>query len=122
MREIKNRDKLTREDLIISFLKSENSALENNNNTEDDDTYDGKIIGKMRDIRMRFSRLGNTVTNNNRKKITKEFYKIEIKKNLSDKEKKKIYDHLVELVKTLNEKEEYKYHDRDDLDYYGIRD
>ena len=122
MREIKNRDKLTREDLIISFLKSENSASENNYNNEDDDTYDGKIIGKIRDIRMRFSRLENTVTNNNRKKITKEFYKIEKKKNLSDKEKKKICDHLVELLKTLNEKEEYKYHDRDDLDYYGIRD
>ena len=27
----------------------------------------------------------------------------------------------MELVNTLNKKEEYKY-DRDDLDYYGIRD
>ena len=27
------------------------------------------------------------------------------------------------MVKTLHKKEEYKkYHDRDDLDYYGIRD
>ena len=44
---------------------------------------------------MIFSRLGNTVTNNDRKKITKELYEIEKKKNLSDKEKEKIYDHLV---------------------------
>ena len=44
------------------------------------------------------------------------------KENLSDKEKEKIYDDLVELVNTLNKKEEYKYHDRDDLDYYGIGD
>ena len=71
---------------------------------------------------MIFSRLGNTVTNKDRKKITKELHEIEKKKNLSDKEKEKIYDHLVELVNTLNKKEEYKYHDRDDLDYYGIRD
>ena len=42
--------------------------------------------------------------------------------NLSDNEKEKNYDNLVKLVKTLNKKEEYKYHDRDDLDYYGIRD
>ena len=35
------------------------------------------------------------------------------KENLSDKEKEKIYDDLVELVNTLNEKEQYKYHDRD---------
>ena len=44
------------------------------------------------------------------------------KENLSDKEKEKIYDDLVELVNTLNKKETYKYRDRDDLDYYGIRD
>ena len=130
MRRIKNRDKLTKEGLIISLLKSESSDAERNymkhfnNNTDDDDddTYDGKIRGKISDIRMIFSRLGNTVTNKDRKKITKELHEIEKKKNLSDKEKEKIYDHLVELVNTLNEKEEYKYHDHDDLDYYGIRD
>ena len=37
-------------------------------------------------------------------------------------EKEKIYDYLVELVNTLNKKETYKYHDRDDLDCYGIRE
>ena len=113
-------------DLISSLLKSESSALENSFNNsddnDDDDTYDGKIRGKISDIRMIFSRLGDVITNKDRKKITKELYEIEKKKNLSDKEKEKIYDHLVELVNTLNEKEEYKYHDRDDLDYYGIGD
>ena len=44
------------------------------------------------------------------------------KENLSGKEKEKIYDDLVKLVETLNKKEEYKYHDRDDLHCYGIRD
>ena len=47
LRRIKNRDKLTKEGLIISLLKSESSNAERNymkhfNNT-DDDTYDGKI-------------------------------------------------------------------------------
>ena len=133
MRRIKNRDKLTKEGLIISLLKSESSDAElnhikhfNNNNTDDDDddddTYDGKIRGKISDIRMILSRLGNIVTKNDRKKIKKELYEIEKKENLSDKEKEKIYDDLVELVKTLDKKEKYKYHDRDDLDYHGIRD
>ena len=52
----------------------------------------------------------------------KKLYEIENKKNLSDKEKEKNYDNLVELVNTLNKKEKYKYHDHDDLDYHGIRD
>ena len=36
--------------------------------------------------------------------------------------KKEIHDHLVELVNTLNKKETCQYHERDDLDYYRIRD
>ena len=62
MRRIKNRDKLKKEGLIISILKSESSNAEhnylkafnnntnddNNNNTNDNNnnTYDGKIISK----------------------------------------------------------------------------
>ena len=55
---------------------------------------------------MILSRLANIVTNSDRKKIWKELYKIEKKKNLSDKKKEEIYDHLVKLGKTLNKKEE----------------
>ena len=93
-----------------------------NNNTDDDDTYNDKIRGKKSDINMILSRLGNIVTNKYRKKIKRELYEMEKKKNLSNREKKEIHDHLVELVNTLNKKETYQYHDRDDLDYYGIRD
>ena len=75
-----------------------------NNNTDDDDTYDDKIRVKISDVNMIFSRLGNVVTNKDRKKIKRELYEIEKKKNLSDKEKEKIYDDLVEIVKTLNKK------------------
>ena len=128
LRRIKNRDKLTKEGLIISLLKSESSDAERNymkhfnNNTDDDDIYDGKVRGKISDIRMMLSRLGNAVTDNDRKKIKRELYEIEKKENLSDKGKEEIYDNLVKIVKTLDEKEAYQYHDRDDLDYYGIRD
>ena len=44
------------------------------------------------------------------------------KQNLSDNEKEKIYDHLVKLVNTFDKKEEYKHSDRDDLDYFGIKE
>ena len=43
-----------------------------NDNTNDDDTYDDKIRGKISGIRMILSRLGNIVTNKDRKEITKE--------------------------------------------------
>ena len=120
-----------KEDLVLTLLKSESSDAERNyikhfnNNTDDEDTYDdtfdGKIRDKINDTRMILSRLGNIVDRNDRKNIKKELYEIEKKKNPSNKKKEKNYDRLVELVNTLNEKEEYKYHDRDDLDYYGIR-
>ena len=131
LRAIKNRSKLKKEGLITSVLKSEISNDERNcmkyfntnasNNTYDD-TYDGKIREKISDIRAVLSRLGNIVTKNDREKIKKELYEIENKKNLSDEEKEKIYYNLVELVNKLNKKEKYRYHDRDDLDYHGIRD
>ena len=135
MRRIKNKDKLSKECLIISLLKSESNNVERNymkhfnNNTNDvnnanDDTYDGKIRDKRSDIRMILSilsRLGNTVTYNDRKKIKNALYEKEKKENLSDKEKEKNFDNFVELVNNLNKKGKYKNHDRDDLDYYGIR-
>ena len=127
LRRIKNSDNLTKEDLIISLLKSRSSPAEciymkhfNNNNTNDN-TYDDKIRGKISDIRMMLSRLGNIVTKNYRKEIKKELDEIEKKENLSDKEKEENYDYLVNLRNTLNNKEKYQYHDRDDLDYYGIQ-
>ena len=129
MKRIKNQENLAKENIIISLLKSESGALEINyikhfddNNNTNDDTYDDKKRGKISDIRKVLSRLGNIVAKSDRKKITKEIDEIEKKKNLSDKEKEEIYDHLVKLVETFDKKEEYKYHDRDDLDYYWIRD
>ena len=92
MRIIKNSEKLTKEELNIALLKSESSTLENNfmkhfnNNTDDDDddddAYGDKIRGKISDINMTFSRLGNIVTNKDRKKIKREIYEIEKKENL----------------------------------------
>ena len=72
LRRIKNYDNLTKEDLIFSLLKSESNPAERNymkyfNNSTSDDTYDDKIKGKINDIRIILSRLGNIVTKNDRK-------------------------------------------------------
>ena len=126
MRRIKNYDNLTKEDLIISFLKSESNPLERNymkyfNNSNGDDTYDDKIKYKI-NIRMILSRLGNIVTRNYRKEIKKELYEIEKKQNLSDNENENNYDHLVELINTFDKKDQYKHSNHEDLDYFRIRE
>ena len=78
MRNIKNIEKLTKEELIITLLKSESSIAERNfeklfNNNTDNDTYDDKIRSKISDIRMILNRLGNIVTKKDRKYIKKSF-------------------------------------------------
>ena len=127
LRRIKNSRKLKKEALITSILKSESSNTERNymkhfNINTKDDTYDSKIRVKISEIRMILSKLGNTITINDEKKIKEELHEIEKKKNLWDNENKEIYDHLVKLVRTLDKKEKFKYHDRNDLDYHGLRD
>ena len=98
MRRIKNRAKLTKEGLIISLLKSERRDEERNymkhfcNNTNDDTndhTYNGKTRDKISDIRMILSRLGNTATNNDRKKIKKRAYEIGKRKTFQIRKKKR---------------------------------
>ena len=114
LRRIENIEELTKEDLIITCLKSKNSDTEHSyvkffnakaNDNDNDDTYDDKIRGKIRDIKIIFNRLRNIVTNKDRKKITKELHEIEKMQNLSDNEKEEIYDHLIKLVNSLNKKE-----------------
>ena len=122
LRRIKNSDNLTKEDLIISLLKSESNPVERNYMKYFNNSFNDEIKSKINDIRLILSRLGNIVNKNDRKKIKKELYGTEKKQNLSDNEKEEIYDHLVKLVNTLNKKEKYQYNDRDDLNYYGRKD
>ena len=94
--ELKIWDKLKKEGLIISLLKSESSDAEcnymkhfNNNTNDDNDTYDDKIRDKISDIRMILSRLENTVTNNDRKKIKKKLYETEKRETFQMRKKKR---------------------------------
>ena len=64
MRNIKNIEKLTKEELIVTLLKLESSIAKRNfeklfnNNTDNDE----KMRSKISDIRMIVNRLGNIVT------------------------------------------------------------
>ena len=89
LRRIKNYDNLTKEDLIISLLKSESNPVERNYMKYFNNSTNDEIKSKINDIRIILSRLGNIVTKNDRKKIKKELYEIEKRRNPSDNEKKR---------------------------------
>ena len=96
---------MLKEELITSLLKSKDSIAELFNNNLDD--------GKIRDIKR---------TKKYRNEIKEKLYEIENKKNLSKRKKEKNDEYIRKLVRILYKKEEYCHHERDDLDYYGIRE
>ena len=114
IRRIKNYEEMSKEELIISLLKSKQSIAELFNNNLDD--Y------KISDLRRILNRLRDIIPKSYRKKITKNLYEIEHKENLSEAEKEENDEYLRKLVRNLNNKEKYSPYDRDDFDYYGIRD
>ena len=69
LRRIKNYDNLTKEDLIISLLKSESNPAERNYMKYFNNSTNDEIKSKINDIRLILSRLGNILTKNDRKKI-----------------------------------------------------
>ena len=105
---------MSKEELIISLLKSKQSIAELFNNNLDDD--------KISDIRRIPNRLRDILPKKYRKEIKKNLYEIRKKKNLSEAEKEENDELLRKLVRILNNKEQYHPFDRDDFDYYGIRD
>ena len=110
---------MTKEELIISLLKSKQSIAELfNNNNINNNLYDNKIS----DTRRTINKLRDKSPRNYRKEIKEKLYEIEHQENLSEAEKEKNGEYLRKLVRILNDKEKYSPYDRDGLDYYGIRD
>ena len=70
LRRINNFKKFTKKDLILTLLKSESNALENNNNNNNNSNNNANNDNdKISYIRIVLRRLGNTITNKDRKKI-----------------------------------------------------
>ena len=105
---------MSKEELIISLLKSKQSiAVPFNNNLDD---------VKISNIKRILNRLRNILPKKYRKEFKKKLYEIEHKENLSEVEKEENDVNLRKLVRILHDKEKHSPYDRDDLDYYGIRD
>ena len=122
IRRIKNYEKMTNEELIISNLKSKQGVAEffnnNNNNNNNNNLYDNKIS----DIRRILSRLRDILHKKDREEIKGKLYKLEHERNLSEEEKEKNDEYLRKLIRILNNKEKHGLNDCDDFDYFGIRD
>ena len=115
IRRIKNYEEMTKEEFIISLLKSKQSIAElfNNNNLYDNEKSDiRRILNRLRDILPR----------KYRKDIRDKLYEIEHQTNISEAEKEENGEYLRKLVRILNDKGKHSPYDRDDIDYYGMRD
>ena len=105
---------MSKERLIISLLKSKQSITElfNNNLNDDKISHTRRIPNSLRNI----------LPKRYRKEIREKLYEIEHKDNLSEAEKEENDEYLRKLLRILNDKEKHAPYDRDDHDYYGIRD
>ena len=93
IRRIKNYEEMTKEELIISLLKSKQSIAELFN----DNLYDNKIS----DIRRIVNRLRDIMPRKYRKEIKDKLYKIEHQRNLPEAEKEENDEYLRKLKKFL---------------------
>ena len=114
IRIIKNYEEMSKEELTISLLKSKQSIAEFFNNNLGDN--------KISDIRRILNRLRDILPRKYRKGTKEKLYEMEHKENLSEAEKQENDEYLRKLVRILNNKEKYGLYDRDDLNYYRIRD
>ena len=114
IKRIKNYEEMSKEELIISLLKSKQSIAKLfNNNLDDDKISDTKrILNRLRDILPKIIE----------RKFKKKLYGIEYKENIQEAEKEENDEYLRKLERDLNNKEKYHLYDCDDLDYSGIRD
>ena len=96
IRRIKNYEEMSKEELIISLLKSKQSIAELFNNNLDDE--------KISDIRRILNRLRDILPKKYRKEILKKLYEIENNRNLSEQEIEEINDDLTKLVRVLVKK------------------
>ena len=121
IRIIKNYEQMSKEELIISPLKSKQNIAEIfNDNLDDDDDDDDD--DKISDIRRILNRLRDMLPKKYRKEIKEKLYEIENNEDLSEAEKEQNDGYLRKLIRILNNKETHGLYYRDNFDYYGIRD
>ena len=73
------------------------------------------------DIRRTLNRLRDILPKKDRQEIKDKLYKIEHRINISEEEREENEEYFRKIIRILSNKEKYSLYDRDDFDYYGIR-
>ena len=105
LRNIKNFNGLTKENLIYTLLRSQKSLYENNYFNYIRNDTDDRIKAKVNNIRIELARLENIITKEDTDKFRKELYQIENKTGLTDTQKNEIYNRLCKIGRDLRLKE-----------------
>ena len=121
LREIKNYYNLTREDLIYTLLKSENAQQEDNYLDYLDNISSSDLNKRINHARVLTAKLGNILTNKERKTIRDELYRLENAK-LAKTERERAVAYLINLMRSLENKQKYHSSTYYDQNYYGIKD
>ena len=112
---------MTREDLIYTLLRSKEAPQENNYLRYLDNALNSELEKRINNARVLTAKLGNILTNKERKTIRDELYRLEDTK-LKNTERERAIAYLINLTRDLENKQKYHHSAYHDQNYYGIKD
>ena len=121
LREIKNYNNLMREDLIYTLLRSEEAPQENSYLEYLGNASNSEFEKRINNARVLTAKLGNILTDKERKTIRDELYRLEDEK-LTNTERERAIAYLINLTRDLKNKQKYHHSAYHDQNYYGIKD
>ena len=121
MREINNYNDMSREELIYILLRSKKAPQKDNYLKYLNNATNSELKKRINDVSILTAKLGNILTNKQRKTIRKELDELENKKHTKTKKERAIA-YLIKLKTTLNKKQKYRHVDHHDQTYYVVED
>ena len=112
---------MTREDLIYVLLRSEEAPQENKYLRYLDNSPNRELKKRINNARVLTVKLGNILTNKERKTIRKELYRLQDKTRTTTVKERAI-TYLINLKRDLEKKQKYHHSTYHDQNYYGIKD
>ena len=116
IREINNYNDMSREELIYILSRSKKAPQKDNYLKYLNNATNSELKKRINDVSILTAKLGNILTNKQRKTIRKELDELENKKHTKTKKERAIA-YLIKLKTTLNKKQKYRHVDHHDQTY-----